>query len=635
MSSGSRILYVENDSRFLDIAREVVQRHSSAPKLEIVRDGESALTALESDTFDCVVSASQLPEQNGVELVETLRSQFPSLPIILFPADGSEELASAAIEAGVTDYVPKCTEHGQFEQLLNRVGAALDEEVTACLDGPYGKARLFDVLFEQSPDLINFHDESGMLVAVNDQACELTGYDRETLLGMPVWEIDKAIDPPEARESWRTMDIGGTMRLEREYTRKDGSTVPVSVQVVKFRFGSENLFFVVARDITEQKNRERELSRYTTTLEQLQEKTQTLLEATAADEAAAIALEGIDDVLNYDVAGMWLVDEDGDRLTPIEVTNAGSELIEQPPTYTRSEPSLSWGVFEEGGTRVIDDVSRHPECYNPETPIESELIVSLGGFGILNIGSTTPGAFDDEDAMIVELWADTVTTVFDRIEREAELHERESELVRERDRLDEFASFLSHDLRNPLNVAQLRLDLARQERDSENLENVAGALDRINQLVDDALTLAREGDQIEETERIGLETVAKAGWENVNTKTATISIGDLGPVNADRNRLVRVFENLFRNAVEHGGAGVSVRVGPIEDGFFVADDGAGIADEYVDRIFESGYSTGSEGTGFGLAIVRRLVEAHGWSIRVVESKDGGARFEITGVDRFE
>jgi signal transduction histidine kinase len=113
-------------------------------------------------------------------------------------------------------------------------------------------------------------------------------------------------------------------------------------------------------------------------------------------------------------------------------------------------------------------------------------------------------------------------------------------------------------------------------------------------------------------------------------------------VEGDPDRLLHVFENLFRNAVEHGGPDVTVRVGPISrpafeagknvgSGFFVADDGPGIPEERRETVFEAGHTTHSEGTGLGLSIVEQFVEAHGWSIRVTESADGGARFEVTGV----
>jgi signal transduction histidine kinase len=76
---------------------------------------------------------------------------------------------------------------------------------------------------------------------------------------------------------------------------------------------------------------------------------------------------------------------------------------------------------------------------------------------------------------------------------------------------------------------------------------------------------------------------------------------------------------------------VTVTVGGLPDGFYVADDGEGVPPADRDRVFERGYTTG-DGTGLGLSIVEQIVGAHGWSVRATESEDGGARFEITGVE---
>lgn len=86
------------------------------------------------------------------------------------------------------------------------------------------------------------------------------------------------------------------------------------------------------------------------------------------------------------------------------------------------------------------------------------------------------------------------------------------------------------------------------------------------------------------------------------------------------------------NAVELTTPDVTVSVGELPGGFYVADDGPGIPPAERERVFDTGYSTTDDGTGFGLSIVQRAVDAHGWEITVTEGTDGGARFEITGVD---
>ena len=221
---------------------------------------------------------------------------------------------------------------------------------------------------------------------------------------------------------------------------------------------------------------------------------------------------------------------------------------------------------------------------------------------------------------------------------------RKHELELQNERLEEFAGLVSHDLRNPLDVASGYVELMRQdagdddtvEVETARLDATADALERMEAIVDDVLTLAREGESVTDPEVVSLRSAARTAWEHVSTAEAKLVVGTDAMVVADRGQLQRLFENLFRNAVEHGGQDVTVSVstiagddGPV--GFYVEDDGSGIAPEHREQVLESGVTTESEGTGFGLAIVDKLAEAHGWDIVVTESEDGGARFEITGV----
>lgn len=208
---------------------------------------------------------------------------------------------------------------------------------------------------------------------------------------------------------------------------------------------------------------------------------------------------------------------------------------------------------------------------------------------------------------------------------------QESQLKEQNARLDEFAGVVSHDLRNPLNVAQGRLALAHSEREGDHLEIAVRNLDRMEEMLSDLLTLARAGQDIDEQEPVDLDEVVQQSWENVETQHATLENYSGLRVIADRSRLRELLENLFRNAIEHSDDPVTISVGECEDGFYVADDGPGIPASKRDQVFESGYTLAAEGTGFGLSIVEAIAQAHGWQIDVSENPGGGARFEITGI----
>ncbi|MGM0718485.1 MAG: response regulator, partial [Halobacteriota archaeon] len=159
---------------------------------------------------------------------------------------------------------------------------------------------------------------------------------------------------------------------------------------------------------------------------------------------------------------------------------------------------------------------------------------------------------------------------------------RERELEAKTERLEEFASIVSHDLQTPITVADARLEMAMEDCESEHLPPIGTALERMEGIIDATLTLAREGRVVDETEPVELAAAAEQWWGTIESDDATLSLEtDELTVAADRERLRRVMENLFSNAVDHGGSDVEVTIGRLadDDGFYVADDGPGVAED--------------------------------------------------------
>ena len=254
-----------------------------------------------------------------------------------------------------------------------------------------------------------------------------------------------------------------------------------------------------------------------------------------------------------------------------------------------------------------------------------DAVVSVGRNGRTEYYSVSENPFSADRSRIGR--SITLTDV-----TEKRRHERE--LERTNERLERFASTVSHDLRNPLNVAQGRLALHREAHDDEHLATASNALDRMERLIEEILTLSRQGRAISETETVALSAVVDDCWEVVDTGEAAVHVESDRSLAADADRLQQLLENLFRNAIEHAGPDVTIRVGSLEEGigFYVADDGPGIPADDCEAVFESGYSTARDGTGFGLAIVKEIADAHGWDIRATAGTDGGARFEVSGVE---
>ncbi|GAA0284295.1 sensor histidine kinase [Halobacterium noricense] len=485
-----RVLHADSDETFASLTASYLERGTDRFEVTHTVTREDTVDALSTADVDCVVSAYTFPDGNGIELLKRIREAHPRLPFILYTGKGSEEIASDAISAGVTDYIQKRAGAEQYEVLANRIENAV-EKCRSERELADQNRRLATLITNLPGMVYRCENDPGWPMEFVGGECEqLSGYDAAALERGDVRWGEDVIHPDDRGSVWAT---------------------------VQTAIADEQSFEVTYRIRT----------------------------------------------------------ADGDRRH----------------------------VWERG--RGVPD--------------ENSDVVAIEGF---------------------------ITDVTEHVERERELR-------RQRNRLDEFASIVSHDLRNPLNVADGRLELARDDCNSEHLDDVAAAHDRMAALIDDLLALARSDAAITDPDRVSLHDVATDCWRSVETPTATLRVDGETTVFADRSQLRRLFGNLFRNAVEHGSTDpqnakrsedavehgsaqsddcVTVRVGDLDDGFYVEDDGPGIPAGDRERVFEYGYSTDDRGTGIGLSIVAELVDAHGWSIEITDGETGGTRFEITGVE---
>lgn len=342
---------------------------------------------------------------------------------------------------------------------------------------------------------------------------------------------------------------------------------------------------------------------------------------------------------NLEPTHNWVRDGDLDLLesfSPIEFP--GYEYLEQFDTHyvpkqetDASEDGISPDAIPDGFVGEVDALvgaeqgaNDHPE-FLTERGIEAFLavpvVIEWELRNVLVLARRTdrgwPDAVRKQTKTLGEIIGHTL-----RRER------RREELKRQNERLERFASVVSHDLQNPLNIINGYTELAIETGDMFHLEEVIAAAERMDAMLDDLLALAQEGQNLGELTDTDLAELAQEAWTGVDTKEATLEIDDPGTVQADQNRLRQVFENIYRNAVEHAGKDVTMRVVGTADGFAIEDDGPGIPPEKRDEVFEEGH-TGGGGTGLGLSIVKTVVEAHGWEVKLTDGTEGGARFEIT------
>jgi signal transduction histidine kinase len=301
------------------------------------------------------------------------------------------------------------------------------------------------------------------------------------------------------------------------------------------------------------------------------------------------------------------------------------------PGPLETHASILEHSFDHGTAGLVDDLADVPSAGAVAPASEtapagyrSLLCVSLDSHGLLVAADREAGSFSGRELESMQQLAALVVAALDRFAWGT---------ADEGSRLESVARVVSHDVQNAIGVANGRLELA-MDGDRDQLAEVKAAHERLLDLTDDLVTVLRTGDSVSAIEPVALEEAASTAWTAIEAETATLDVADAIHVLADFTSLCQLLENLFRNAVDHAGDDVHVRVArhPDADGFVVADDGPGIPPEERDAVFEMGYTTGRDRTGYGLSIVQRIADAHGWDVTVSESAAGGARFDVTGVE---
>ncbi|GAA0523508.1 PAS domain S-box-containing protein [Halorubrum aquaticum] len=261
---GIRVLHVDDDRSFTELVATYLERVDDAFSVRSETTAADALEALEAgdERIDCIVSDYDMPGTDGLELLETVRERDVDVPFVLFTGKGSEEIASEAVSAGVTDYLQKEGGTDQYTVLANRVRNAVDQHRSKrALAASQDRLSRF---IEQSPLGTIEYDETFEIVRVNSVAEEITGYDAEELVGgtwMPIVPEDQRRRVAEI-ERGLLADRGGYRSVNENVTR-DGERIRCAWhnQVVTDDDGEVIRVFSQFEDITEREERKRELER--------------------------------------------------------------------------------------------------------------------------------------------------------------------------------------------------------------------------------------------------------------------------------------------------------------------------------------------------------------------------------------
>ncbi|WP_198665751.1 response regulator [Haloprofundus halophilus] len=445
------VLHVDDDQQVSELTAEFLERITDSFEVRTETNPREVLHQLSTTPIDCIISDYEMPEMDGIKLLSTVREEYPNMPFILFTGKGSEEIASEAIDAGVTSYIQKGGTE-VYDQLANRIKNAVSHRRSE-RRARIAQDRLL-ALYEQT-DGFYILNSDWRIAYWNQTIADRTGLTADEVLDKKFWDVFPEATETEVYDFFQNAMSAGEPTAFETYSDLFGYWTEVRAYPV------EHGLFVHSRDITKKR-------------------------------------------------------------------------------------------------------------------------------------------------------------------------ERDQELKRRNHILESFANTVSHDLRNPLNVAEGRLQLAQETGDFEHLEEVTQAHNRMRNLIDELLRLAR-GEELS-LSVVSIQEIVEQAWETVSSESTELIVDTDTEIRAHASQLQRLFENLFWNALDHGNAS-TIRVGLLDNGFFVEDNGPGIPPAERETVFESGYSTDESSPGYGLSIVKGIVETHTWEIEITEG-DEGARFEITGTNRY-
>lgn len=478
-------------------------------------------------------------------------------------------------------------------------------------------------ILEAVPDPVLVADtDTGVIIEANNHVYDLIGYRPTELRGKP----QSFIHPTEEKEKYETLFQRHISDNTAIYSRfPDGSPifietndcelVPVEINAHVFTLDDQTLIAGVFRDVTRRQEYERQLSA-------LHEATRDLIDASTCNEIADLVISAANTILGYSRTVVRFVEDES--LKPVALTEQARSDLGGRPDYALHEDIPASNAYRQNEPLYYPDIDDIPDEHD-RGDATSVMYLPIGNFGVLSIIDTAYDAFDQTDLDLASILAANAESALQGVRDTRELE-------RQNNRLDEFVGVVSHDLRNPLNVAMGWLETANDKAELEELARVETALNRMDDIISDTLVLARQGKTLGKTEKFDIHEVISLCWDMVATEHASLSLTESFTIEADTNRFQHLLENLFRNAIEHGGSDVTVSIGPLDsDGFYVEDSGPGIPEDNRETIFETGYSTERDGTGLGLPIVKQIADAHGWDIRITTGTKGGARFEFTNV----
>lgn len=666
-NTGPRLLVVEDNPADATILIHFLREADGPIHVDTAEDGEEAVRYLtrqgkfaETPTPDAVLLDINLPRKNGFEVLSAIRQDERTrrLPVFVISSTKNPEDVRRGQALNVAGFYTKPADLEEFERLartllLSEIPKFVPEKFSEAhtvpqLEEPAKSLhRVSDERFKQLVESVKDYaifmlDPRGVILTWNEGAERVKGYRPDEILGRHF----SIFYPPEAlainHPAYELEVASRTGRFNEEgwRLRKDGTPFWANVTITAIRDGRGELvgFGKVTRDMTDRQVAER-------TLRESERRFRLLVEG--VKEYAIFMLSPEGKIVSWNVGAERI-----NGYTAAEVIGKHFSIFYTPEALAKKHPDYELrvarehGYYEEEGLRVRKDGSTFWANVTLTALFDQQ--GQLQGFSKVTRDVTERKRAEEEARQFAVRLEEKVNERTRELEASRqELMEQRDHLVRANEEMQQFVYIASHDLQEPIRGVVSCLQLVERcfggplnTEAKGYLELATQGAQRMRNLIEGLLHYGRVGFVPDASRPVELRTLVDEALKGLGALVAEtgakIEIEALPTVRGDGGQLVQVFQNLVANALHYRGeAPPHVVIGSHPEGpnwiVTVRDNGMGIDPAYFDRVFQLFQRLHADrhrypGTGIGLAICKRIVEAHGGKIWVESELGVGSTF---------
>ena len=580
------VLYVDDEQMFLELCQSYLEK-SGEFRIEITPSAQDAMDKIRHGSYDAIVSDYQMPEMDGITFLKEVRTNFGDIPFILFTGKGRENIVIEAINNGADFYLQKGGDAGsQFAELAHKIRKAIERRKTIeQLRESEAQLRLFKASVDWASDQVFWVGFEGNILYVNDSACRNTGYSRDELLAMTVFDLDPDFTPEVNERANRSLIQKKTNLFTTRHRHKDGTISDVEIMANHVSKDGKDYSFAFVRDITQRKQ----------TGEALRESEERYRRLIAQSFDAVVMHQGGTVVFANDAAA---------RLVK---ARSPEEMVGR-PVRDFVDPTFCGMVKDR-----IKTMSSAPDA---AVPLAEERFRCVDGTLVDVEVIATAAVYRGKPAVQV-------------VGRDISGRKRNEAALRAANRqLTLLNSITRHDILNKVMVISGYLDLVKQEPLDPKIMAMMKVLESNTRSIGEHIEFTRIYQDLGSTEPRWQDLSGMLPRSRIPREVALqADVGDL-QVYADPI-LEKIFFNLLDNTLRHGKHATVIRISAREspEGLTILweDDGIGIPVQEKEKIFERGYG---RNTGLGLFLTREILAMTGITISETGEEGRGARFEI-------